>query len=220
MKDLLFRSVKAALGLVFFGFGVFLTIQADIGLAPWDCLNVGIAGKLNVSYGTISVLLSVLIVLIDLLLGERIGLGTILDALLVGPSVDMFATLGIVPKSDGSLWMGLILLSIGLFIMAFGQFFYMSARLCCGPRDSLLVGLGKRLRRWPIGAVNVVLQLTVLITGALLGGPVGVGTVASVFLLGIITQLVFRLVRFEPRDLLHEDIVFSVKSIITGKPAA
>lgn len=212
MKDLLARSLRATVGLVVFSFGVYLIIQADIGLAPWDCLNMGIAGSLGISYGTVSIIISVIILVIDLLLGERIGIGTLLDAVLVGPCVDVFAALGLVPKC-GELWLGLLVIIVGLFIMAYGQYLYMSARLSCGPRDSLLVGLGKRLRKWPIGAVNVLLQAMVLAMGVLCGGPVGVGTVASVLLLGVTVQIVFRLLHFEPRDIVHDDLASSVRAI-------
>lgn len=90
--------------------------------------------------------------------------------------------------------------------MAAGQWIYMSAGLCCGPRDSLLVALGRRLPRLPIGLVANALQALVCAAGWLLGGPVGLGTLLSVFGIGAAMQLVFALVRFEPRQVRHESL--------------
>ena len=74
------RTLRAAGGLFIAAFGIYLTIQANIGLAPWDALNMALAGRFGVSYGTASISMSILVVLADLLLGERIGMGTLLDA--------------------------------------------------------------------------------------------------------------------------------------------
>ena len=146
LKPLLLRSLQAACGLLAFAFGVYLTIQANIGLAPWDALGMAIAGLTGLSYGVVVVSISLLIVLMDLLLGERIGIGTLLDALLVGSSTDLFLQLGLIPEQNDPI-VGVLLMVAGLFIMGFGQFVYMKAELCCGPRDTLLVAIGKRLHK-------------------------------------------------------------------------
>ena len=206
LKDYLTRSLRAALGLVLFGFGVYLSIQANIGLAPWDCLCMGVTSHIPMSYGAVSICVSVVVIALDLCLGEHIGLGTLLDAVLVGASVDAFTALALLPMLH-NLWLGVALMIVGLFAMAFGMYVYMSAGLCCGPRDSMLVALGKRMRKVPIGVVNMMIMTVVLIIGALLGGPVGVGTVLDVFGSGLALQIVFRLLRFEPRDVQHENLV-------------
>lgn len=215
MHKLLNRMVRATLGLMLFAFGVYLTIQANIGLAPWDCLSIGLSGHIPLSYGTLSIIISVAIVGVDLLLGEPIGVGTLLDAVVCGASVDLYTALGFVPKLH-NLWLGFGSMATGLFIMAFGQYIYMSAGLCCGPRDSMLVGIGKRLRRCPIGFVNILILAVVLVIGALLGGKVGVGTVVSVAGIGLAMQLVFRLLRFEPRDVRHENLFQSLATVRRG----
>jgi uncharacterized membrane protein YczE len=87
----------------------------------------------------------------------------------------------------------------------------MRSGLGCGPRDSLLVALGKRARRVPIGAVNLALLLAVVSGAWLLGGPIGIGTVVTVGLQGVAMQLVFRLVRFEPRSVAHEDLLHTAR---------
>ena len=94
----------------------------------------------------------------------------------------------------------------GFVFMAVGMFIDMKAGKCCGPRDALLVGLGKRLPRVPIGAVQIGLWAAVLLVGWLLGGPVGVGTFIGTVGSGAVMQLVYHWLRFEPRDVKHRGI--------------
>lgn len=204
-NKILFRSVKASIGLIIYAFGLFLTIKANIGVAPWDVLALGITNYLPITLGQATIGLGVVIVGIDLILKEKIGLGTLLDAIIVGTFLDIFEMMGFIPTFN-TLAAGLVSMTIGLFIMAFGQFLYMDAALCCGPRDTLLVGLGKRVPKIPIGAVMIVLEGVVLLVGWLLGGPVGIGTLYSVVAVGVVVQIVFRVLKFEPRDVIHSGL--------------
>ena len=203
----IFREwLRIVLGLLVFSVGVHLTILANIGLMPWDCLGMGVSYHTPLNYGLSMTAMSVLILLIDLLLRERIGFGTVIDAVLTGNFVQMFNDLDPFPMCAG-LWTGIPVMLLGLVIMSLGMWLYMSAGQCCGPRDSLLVGLGKRLPRWSIGTVSILLLATVLLIGWLLGGPVGIGTLISTFGLGIIMNLVYKLLRFEPRKVRHRDVL-------------
>ncbi len=198
--------VQIAVGLLVFSFGVHLTIVANIGLAPWDCLGMGIAAHTPLNYGLAMTATSVLVLAIDLLLRERIGYGTIIDALLTGNFVQVFNELS--PFAPcASLWAGMVAMLAGFAIMAVGMWAYMRAGQCCGPRDALLVGLGKRMPRVPIGLVQIVLWSMVTAVGWLLGGPIGIGTLLSAFGAGAVMQLVYQLLRFEPRDVEHYDVV-------------
>ena len=99
--------------------------------------------------------------------------------------------------------------------MAVGMWIYMSAEQCCGPRDSLLVGLGKRLPRLPIGFVEIILWAAVTLAGWLLGGPVGIGTLISTFGAGLVMQLVYSIIRFEPRKLIHRDVIEITRTLLS-----
>ena len=206
------ESLWAGVGLMVFAFGVHLTIHASIGLAPWDCFGMGLANRTPLTYGAAMTLTSLVILLIDLLLRERIGFGTVIDALLTGNFTDLFNRLDPLPE-NGSLPLGVAIMLAGLTIMAVGQWIYMRAAQCCGPRDSLLVGLGKRLPRVPIGIVEILLWAAVLLAGWLLGGPVGVGTLISTFGAGLVMQLVYGMLRFEPRSVVHRDVVQAAREI-------
>ena len=105
----------------------------------------------------------------------------------------------------------------GFVFMAVGMRIYMGAEQCCGPRDALLVGLGKRLPSVPIGYVEILLWSVVLLAGWLLGGPVGIGTVLSTFGAGAVMQAVYSVIRFEPRDLRHKDILEVTKILLNGE---
>ena len=98
---------------------------------------------------------------------------------------------------------------IGFFIMGLSQVLYMKAGLCCGPRDSLLLACSRRIRKIPIGAVNVLILAVVLFAGWRLGGPIGLGTVLAVFGIGVMLQLALRLTKFEPKDVVHENLAES-----------
>ncbi|MBQ2411947.1 MAG: hypothetical protein II313_00805 [Anaerotignum sp.] len=197
--------LKSVLGLFIFSIGVYLTIQADIGLAPWDCLSMGVSGKVGYSYGIVHTVISIIILVIDILLKEKIGYGTILDALLVGNYVDLIDHIITLPQFH-SIPISCIMVIIGLFIMGYGQYFYMDAAQGCGPRDSLLIALGKRFPKTPIGVVQTALVGIALLIGWLLGGPVGIGTVISVFGMGTALQIVCKILHFEPRDVVHKNI--------------
>ena len=197
--------LKSVLGLFIFSIGVYLTIQADIGLAPWDCLSMGVSGKVGYSYGIVHTIISIIILIIDILLKEKIGYGTILDALLVGNYVDLIDHIITLPQFH-SIPISCIMVIIGLFIMGYGQYFYMDAAQGCGPRDSLLIALGKRFPKTPIGVVQTALVGIALLIGWLLGGPVGIGTVISVFGMGTALQIVCKILHFEPRDVVHKNV--------------
>jgi len=205
-KKVLLGWVRIILGLAVFSFGVHLTIYANIGLAPWDCLGMGLAKHTPFNYGICMTLIAVLILMIDILLKEKIGYGTIIDALVTGNFVQIFNSVNPFPENH-NLWLGIILMLIGFVFMALGMWIYMKAEQCCGPRDALLVGLGKRLKKVPIGIVEVLLWAVVLLIGYLLGGPVGIGTIISTFGAGLIMQLVYNIIHFEPRKLQHKGVI-------------
>lgn len=202
--DILCGWLRIISGLLVFAFGVHLTIFANIGLAPWDCLGMGIAKHTPFNYGVSMTIMAVMILLIDIALNERIGFGTIIDALLTGNLVQMFNSLNPFPMNHGMV-SGIALMLVGYIFISLGMYLYMSAEQCCGPRDALLVGIGRRMPDIPIGIVEILLWIIVLVAGYLLGGPVGIGTLISTFAAGFIMQGVYSLIHFEPRSLHHRD---------------
>jgi len=203
--DRLIRSLVAVFGLAVFGFGIYLQIQANLGLDPWNALNQGLAQRFSVSFGVISVSVSFLVIVLDLLLHESIGLGTLLDAVTVGICVDIFAALNIMPVQT-QLPVQLVTLLVGILFACVGQFLYMKVGLSCGPRDGFLVAVGKRLPKVPIGVVSLGIFAVVFGISLLVGSPIGIGTVVATFGTGPIMEVVFRVLRFEPRNVEHEGL--------------
>ena len=203
----------AAVSLFINGFGVYLTIQANIGAGPWDVLNLGLSKTLGILYGTASIAVSLSILGIDIALKEPIGIAMFIDAIVVGKAVDFFDRLNVVPPRQ-TLVGGISLMLVGLVIMAYTQFTYMSASLGCGPRDTLLVALAKRARRLPIGAVSIMLLGSATFVGWLLGGPVGIGTIICAFATGPIMQAAFTSVRFDATQVHHQHLGTSFKTLL------
>lgn len=203
VSSILLNMLIAAVSLFVNGFGVYLTIQANIGAGPWDVLNLGLSRTLGILYGSASIAVSLTILAIDILLKEPIGIAMFIDAVVVGKAVDFFNWIDAVP-AQGSLLTGIPVMLIGLFILAYTQYTYMIASLGCGPRDTLLVGLAKRAGRLPIGAVSIALLSTATLIGWLLGGPVGVGTIICAFCTGPIMQFAFGTVRFDATGIRHQ----------------
>ncbi len=218
VRAIIRNMILAAVSLFVNGFGVYLTIQANIGAGPWDVLNLGISKSLGILYGTASIIVSYSILGIDILMKEPIGIAMFIDAFVVGKSVDLFNRLNVVPKCD-SVFTGVVVMLVGLVIMAYTQFTYMSASLGCGPRDTLLVALAKRARKLRIGAVSIALLSLATFIGWLLGGPVGVGTLICAFGTGPIMQMAFNSVRFDATGVHHQHLADSVKIFMDRKAA-
>ena len=212
-KNIILQWCRIAAGLAVFAFGVHLTIYANIGLAPWDCLGMGIARHTVLNYGLAMTAIALTVLLLDLLLRERIGYGTSIDALLTGNLVQLYNDLDPLPENHNT-WIGVAAMLMGFVFMALGMMIYMKAAQCCGPRDALLVGLGNRMPKVPIGVVEILLWTVILLMGWLLGGPVGIGTLISTFGAGAVMQLVYSLLRFEPRSIRHRDVIQTTRQLL------
>ena len=215
-KDLLNRILKTTFGLFVFSIGSYLTIVADIGLTPWDSLSMGISHHVPFSFGFVHVASALLIAVIDLLLKEKIGVGTLLDALLIGTFIDIFTAL--VPINlPGGIGFGIVFMVIGLLVMAVGQVFYMSGALSCGPRDTLMVAIGKRLPKLKIGLVDILMKVVLIAISFVIGGPIGIGTLIAMLGMGSAMQLVYTIFKFEPRNVVHQGLIESVEIILGRK---
>ena len=207
---ILLNMLIAAVSLFVNGFGLYLTIRANIGAAPWDVLNLGVAKTFGILYGTASISVSLTILLIDILMKEPVGIAMFIDAIVVGKAVDFFNWLDPIPPCK-SLLTGIPLMIAGLFVLAYTQYTYMIASLGCGPRDTLMVGVAKRVRRIPIGVVSIAILSTATLIGWLLGGPVGIGTLICAFGAGPIMQLAFHTVHFDATTIHHQRLRDSFK---------
>ncbi|MFT4135900.1 YczE/YyaS/YitT family protein [Microbacterium sp.] len=174
------RIVQLLLGLCLYGVGCALTVRAGIGVDPWTVFAEGVSKQTGVGIGWVTNVIGFLVLLLWLPLRQRPGIGTALNILLVGTS--MQATLEVVPAIDGWLWQGATFFA-GVLLVALASGLYIGAHFGPGPRDGLMTGLHARLG-WPIWTARCVVEATVLVTGWFLGGTVGIGTVLFAVLIG------------------------------------
>lgn len=212
MKGYSVRLVKLVFGLFLFALGSFLTIQANIGLASWEAFSMGLAYLTDQTYGNILIISGFVILLVDVALKEKIGFGTILNTILIGTFVDLIQAVDLIPQMN-NFFSGVLMLLLGQLSICIGSYFYIGASLGCGPRDALMVALGKRLPKVPIGIVRGVIEGTVLLIGWLLGAKVGIGTVISVFGISFILEVTFNILHFDVTNIEHESIVDIVRTL-------
>ncbi len=200
------RFLRLIFGLFLYGLGTFLSVQGNVGLAPWDAFAMGVSNVTGMALGTAVIVTGMVILVGDFLLHEKIGMGTILNTFLIGIFVNMIESWGIIPRMQSFL-PGVGMLLLGQCSLSVGSVFYIGAALGCGPRDALMVALGKRFNRLPIGAVRALLEGMALLIGFLLGAKVGVGTLVAVLGIGFILEWIFRLFRFDVKAVRHESIL-------------
>ena len=191
-------------GIVLFSFGLVFVIRANIGAAPWDVLHTGIAATAGVSIGTASIAVGIVVIIIIKLWGHKLGFGTIANMLLVGIFVDVILKIDIIPKMN-NIAPALAMIIAGWFSISTGSYFYIKSAFGAGPRDSLMVLLAQKTKL-PVGICRGMIELVVTITGWLLGGMVGFGTVIYVIGIGFCIQITFRLFKFDVTVVKHESL--------------
>ena len=193
------RLVQLYAGLALYGASSALLVEAALGLDPWDVLHQGAARRSGISIGLCTVLIGVVVLGLWIPLRQRLGLGTISNAVLVGLAVD--ASLWVLPSPDHVPWQS-VFLGAGVLLNGVATSMYIGAGLRPGPRDGLMNGIAARGHS--IRVVRTLIELTVLIGGWLLGGSVGVGTVVYAVAIGPLAHI------FIP--------LFTVGAAVPGRP--
>lgn len=182
-KNLRRRMIQLNIGLVLFGLGIALMLRSELGLPPWDVLHQGLTEQFGLTVGIWSIIVSFLVLVLWLPLRERYGIGTVLNAIIIGVVIDLGVL--IIPQPP-NVWLDAIMLAAGIVLIGLASGMYIGANLGPGPRDGLMTAIARRgpsirVTRWG-------LEIVVLITGILLGGTFGVGTIAFALLIGPIVQ--------------------------------
>jgi uncharacterized membrane protein YczE len=193
------------LGLVLFGSGIALMVTSGLGLSPWEVLHQGVAARTGIAIGTVSIIIGWIVLLAWIPIGERPGIGTIANILLIGSTtnvaLDLLPDLGpfaLDATSPGDLGARAALLAGGILLIGLGSGLYLGADLGPGPRDGLMTGLHRRYG-WSIRRVRTALEIAVLVVGFTLGGTVGIGTVVFALTIGPLVQGALGLVDREGR---------------------
>ncbi|MGD2060775.1 MAG: hypothetical protein PVF87_07920 [Acidimicrobiia bacterium] len=175
--------MQLLVGLVLFGVGIAMMLQSGLGLTPWDVLHQGLAEQFGLTVGIWSILVSFVVLLLWIPLRERYGLGTLLNAIIIGVVIDLAAL--VIPEPT-SLWLDVLLVTGGILSIGLASGMYIGANLGPGPRDGLMTAIARRgvsirVTRW-------FLEIVVLIAGILMGGTFGIGTVAYALFIGPLVQ--------------------------------
>ncbi|MBK1810964.1 hypothetical protein JHL18_10030 [Clostridium sp. YIM B02505] len=210
IKKIISTMVRLFFGLFLYALGLVLAINSNIGLSPWDVFGQGISKTLNITMGHATISVGFVIILINFILGEKIGWGTIFNMIFIGEFMDLLMLNRIIPVS-ANLVVSVIMMFCGVMVIALATFLYIGAELGTGPRDGLMVALTRKTNK-SVRVVRSVIEISALIVGYLLGGFVGIGTIIMAFSVGHAVQFVFRLFKFDVSKVNHryilDDIIF------------
>lgn len=190
---------------LFFATGIVLTVNAQLGVSPWDVFHIGLTNYTNLTLGQASQLTGLIIILISIFLGEFPGIGTFLNMYFIGFFVDLIIKYNWIPETN-VIWQQYIMLFLGIYIMGWATFLYLNIGLGSGPRDSLMVGLIKKTRQ-PLWKIRGFIEGGVLIIGFLMGGIVGIGTVFIAFLTGFVIQHCYNICKKNSNNITHRTLI-------------
>jgi uncharacterized membrane protein YczE len=185
------RMPSLLVGLFFFSAGIVANLQAGLGMMPWGVLNVGLEKLTPFTLGEVSQVVGLAVLLLGWFLGFPPGLGTFANMYVIGVFIDWILASGLIPLQETLVWQ-LVLLFLSVAFLGVGTLLYIRVRLGAGPRDGLMMGLVKKTGR-PVSAIRGAIEITVLVVGYLIGGPVGIGTLVSAVTVGYSVQLAFKL---------------------------
>lgn len=182
------RLIQLYVGLALYGASSALLVEAGLGLEPWGVLHQGLAELTGLSIGVVSIIVGAAVLLLWIPLRQRPGLGTVSNVFVVGIAMD--ATLAMVPEVHG-LAVRIPLLLAGIVLNGVATGLYIAAHFGPGPRDGLMTGLHRRTGR-SIRLMRTAIEVAVVVTGFVLGGTIGIGTVLYAVSIGPVAQLFLR----------------------------
>lgn len=219
MIKIIKRVMKLLLGLALYATGIVMTINANLGLAPWDVFHQGLSNIFGITMGQASICVGIALVIMDTLLGERIGWGTLSNMILIGVFMDILMLNHLVPVFQ-SVVPRFVMMLLGVFTIGIASYFYISTGLGSGPRDGLMVALTKKTTK-SVRFLRNCIELSVLAVGYAFGGSVGIGTVIMALSTGHFIQFAFKLFKYNLKDTKHrfidEDIRYLYNRFIIKK---
>ncbi|WP_224995931.1 YitT family protein [Cesiribacter sp. SM1] len=189
LRNWIIRYGFFLMGIICFGLGIAISIKVKhLGLHPWDVLNVAFSQHFGLSIGTWSVLVGIALIVISLVIGSKyVSIGTFLNALLIGPILDFFLWLDILPEASHT-WIDYLWLLAGIVIVGIGGGLYVAGGIGAGPRDGFMLTISDRTGL-SVSKARIIVECVVLVICFLLGGPVFIVTFLYTFILSPIFQL-------------------------------
>lgn len=179
------RALQLTIGLALFGLGVSLILHSNLGAASWDVLTQGLSRHVPLSFGTITIIMSGLVLLCWIPLRQRVGIGTVANAVLIGVFADVGLALFGTPDA---FWARVLIMLLGVVLVGLASGIYIGAGFGSGPRDGLMIGLHE-VTGLPIWVVRTAIEVLVVVAGWFLGGTVGIGTLAFALFIGPLCQI-------------------------------
>jgi uncharacterized protein len=211
LKKLTLRIIRLFLGLFLYALGIVMTINANIGLSPWDVFHQGLSKNINITMGQASISIGILIVIANSVLGERIGWGTLCNMLFIGIFMDVLMLNNLVPMYENII-SKIIMMLLGMFTIGTASVLYIGAGLGSGPRDGLMIAITKRTGK-SIRVIRNSIEISVLFIGFALGGTVGIGTPMMAVMIGPMVQFAFKVFKFDVSKVKHRFIDEDIKYI-------
>ncbi|MFA9495442.1 MAG: YitT family protein [Candidatus Bathyarchaeota archaeon] len=190
-----------------------MILYADLGMSAWGVFQVGLMNVIGLSFGQASQVVGLGVLIFGWFLGFPPGFGTVSNMFFIGYFIDVIIGLGIVPKFN-NIVLQLVLLVAGMTMIGVASYFYLSPKLGAGPRDGLMIGLVQRLDR-EVSVVRAGIEITVLVLGIAMGGPIGIGTVITAFSIGYFVQMAFKLGKYD-RNARHMNL-YELARYLGGK---
>lgn len=213
MGQVLTKTIRLIIGVILCGSSTVFMLNSNLGLLPWDVFHQGISNITKMTIGQANIAVSFAIILLSIALGEKVGIGTIVNIIVIGKIIDVINYMNIIPVSD-NIFTGIVMLIIGMLVMGYGCYLYMGCGLGCGPRDSLMIGLSKKINK-PVKMIKTIIEVTALTIGIILGGKFGIGTVISALGVGVFMQIIFKLNKFDAVQTKQKSIIESFYDIKT-----
>ena len=189
------------IGFFLFGLSINMMVQANLGLNSWDVLHMALTHHLPISFGEASIAVAAIVILVNVILRQPLGWGTVTNMIFIGVWVD--ALRPFVPAIPGAFWIQIAYLLLGTLVMGFATAIYIGVDAGAGPRDSLMLAIS-RIGKTSLRISRTLLESTVVILGWLLGGPFWIGTIISAVTIGPAVQLAFKVLKVRPSKLAHD----------------
>jgi uncharacterized membrane protein YczE len=208
------RYIKLLIGVFLCGLGVAMVINSNAGASSWDIFHMGLTDPLKMPVGKASIVAGVVVIVLNVVLGQTIGLGTVLNIYFIGTFTDIIRNSNIIPISN-NIFFKLIILLLGMVIFSYGTFLYMSQGKGCGPRDGLMQVISKKTNI-SVAIVKNSIEIVVLIFGIFLGGKslIGIGTLIYALSIGFIISFMFKIHKVDAKNIEHTSIKEEFHNII------
>ena len=208
---LLLKMPSLFFGFFLFAVAILLALYSKLGMSPWDVFHMGIVNHSTLSLGQTAQSIGFCVIILSIFLGVIPGIGSIFNMIFIGTFVDLINNTGIL-KTPESMVAKILMLLSAILIMGIATYFYLKVELGAGPRDGLMEGLVIKLNK-PVWLIRGSIEITVLIIGFFLGGPVGIGTLLLAVAIGPSVQFAFKIGKYNSKEAQHMNLIDLYRNI-------